>query len=210
MLAAVVVAVLASSESFEFEGVVEADRPVSKPAIRAEPVHVQLHPVTHGPTLLEREPEQVIVRSFVSGVVSSAIGFGGTLAATEVFKALLAGSVGDGSASQVIFTLFIGLPVISVVSGLVMVGTLAAMGVAMVALSGAEEAVRKTAVMALLVAIPIIIVGLAVALVVFPPSGLFTVPAAVAALGFVAGTVVPIAAAGLTPGPAPAIPVARF
>ncbi len=207
MFSTVVVLILASSESFEFEEVTRADRSDTPRTVQ----RVALQPA-RGPTLLERDGGQVMVRSTVAALVTSGVGFGGTAASLLIGTEVIRSTFGDGSATSLLWTILVGVPLASLVAGLVMTATLAVMAVAMISLSGAEETTRRTAVTAAVVSIAIIGLSLMVVpLLLSGPIGFFALPGLVGALGLVAGAVVPVVAASLTPAaPEPTIPAARF
>lgn len=153
-----------------------------------------------------------MVRSTVAALVTSGVGFGGTAASLLIGTEVIRSTFGDGSATSLLWTILVGVPLASLVAGLVMTATLAVMAVAMISLSGAEETTRRTAVTAAVVSIAIIGLSLMVVpLLLSGPIGFFALPGLVGALGLVAGAVVPVVAASLTPAaPEPSIPVARF
>lgn len=204
MLSAVVMVLLSSSESFDFEDAARADRSetVQRPT---------LQPTARGATLLETDPAQVMVRSTTAGLLAAAVGFGGTLGSSLVAREIVRASFGDGSTSGVLFGFLVGVPVASFVGGLLMMATLGVMAVAMISLSGAEEAARRTAVIATSVAIGLVALCIIVLPFALPSLGLFGFPLVVGGLGLAAGVAVPVVTAALThQAPEPTIPVARF
>lgn len=221
----IAVSLLGSSESFGFEALDEAEqkarveeqRPIPSP-VRAEP----LRPLTPPrPSLLELEPEQVALRSTLSSLTTAAVSFGVVLAGRYipwgVTVAAVSGIAGpSASVSEVILaSVFIGLPVLSVLMVAVVAASVAALMLELVGLAGLSAPDRdlasRNAVLPAVVATTAIVLAIGLAsFFVNPIVSPLLLAGVTSGVGLVAGAIVPIVAAARTPGPQPALPVAVF